>query len=471
MDNAKTLSLVERYWEQSILPTLTEYIKIPNQSPAFDKDWATNGLMDRAVDLCAGWIRAQEVPGLQLEVVRLPERTPLIFVEIPGTGRDTVVLYGHIDKQPPAEGWSEGLGPYSPVIRNGRLYGRGSADDGYNLFASIAAIKALRAQGVPHARCVMIIETREESGSQDLAAYMERLKDRIGAVSAIVILDSGCGDYERLWLTTSLRGMVSGTLRIKILREGVHSGDASGIVPSSFRIARILLDRIEDPTTGRIKLDALHTEIPDERAKQANFTAQVMGSAVYDKFPFVAGARAVMNDGTELLLNRTWRPQLAVTGAAGLPDLANAGNVLRTETALKLSVRLPPNVDPERGVASLKQVLEADPPYGASVSFENGGGAWGWNAPASPSWLESSLADASRAFWGQDPCYMGEGGTLPLLTLFERQFPGAPFVITGVLGPHSNAHGPNEFLDLATAHRVTATIAKLLGDHYRATSV
>lgn len=470
MDDLKTLQWIQRYWDQSILPTLSEYIRIPNQSPAFDRDWASNGLMDRAVELCAGWIRAQELPGLQVEVIRLPERTPLILVEIPGTGRDSVVLYGHIDKQPPAEGWSEGLGPYTPVVRDGKLYGRGAGDDGYNLFASIAAIKALRAQGLPHPRCLMIIETREESGSQDLAAYVELLRDRIGSVSTIVILDSGCGDYDRLWLTTSLRGLVTGTLRVRVLREGVHSGDASGVVPSSFRIVRQLIERIEESPTGRITLDALYAPIPDERRRQAAVTASVLGSSVFDKFPFVPGATPVTDDRVELLLNRTWRPQLAVVGANGLPEIAVAGNVLRTETALKLSLRIPPLVDPEKAAAALKATLEAEPPYGASVAFEGGSGAWGWNAPPLPAWLDHALSTASRTYWGQDPCFMGEGGTLPLLTLFERQFPGAPFVITGVLGPHSNAHGPNEFLHLETAHRVTATIAKVLDHQYRSTS-
>jgi acetylornithine deacetylase/succinyl-diaminopimelate desuccinylase-like protein len=464
MDSDKAANFLERYWEQSILPTLCEFIKIPNLSPAFDPEWATNGLMDRAVDLCAGWIRAQEIPGLQLEVMRLPERTPLIYVEIPGGGRESVVMYGHVDKQPPAEGWSEGLGPYTPVIRNGRLYGRGAGDDGYNLFSCIAAIKALRAQGASHPRCVMLIETREESGSQDLAAYVERLKDRIGPVGMIVILDSGAGDYDRLWLTTSLRGLVAGTLRVKILDQGVHSGDASGVVPSSFRIARQLLDRLEESQSGKIRVEALYATIPPERAEQAAATARVIGEAVWNKFPFVAGGKPVTGDGAELLLNRTWRPQLAVTGAAGLPELTKAGNVLRTETALKLSLRIPPRVDPDRAAAVVKQVLEADPPYGAQVRFESGGGAWGWNAPSLPTWLDASLTASSRTGWGADPCFMGEGGTLPLLTLFENHFPGAPFLITGVLGPGSNAHGPDEFLDLLTARRVTATLARAIYD-------
>lgn len=467
MDPARLQSWLDRYWDDSIIPTLAEFIKIPNQSPAFDKEWAANGLMDRAIDLVAGWIRAQELPGLQLEVVRLPGKTPVIFVDIPGASRDTVLFYGHVDKQPPAEGWSPGFGPYTPVLRDGRLFGRGAGDDGYAAFAAIATIKSLKAQGVPHPRCVLVIESCEESGSFDLPAYVEVLKPRIGPVSMVVIYDSGCGDYDRLWLTTSLRGLVGGTLRVKVLREGVHSGDASGVVPSSFRIMRQLLDRLEDSTTGRLKVDALHVPIPAERIEQAGVTAQVMGSAVFDKFPFVEGMGPVVTDRRELLLNRTWRPQLAVTGAAGWPDIANAGNVLRTETALKLSIRIPPLVDPQRATQAVREVLEADPPYGATVRFEAAGGAWGWNAPSQPAWLAEALARGSASAFGTAPCTMGEGGTLPLLTLFETNFPGAQFVITGVLGPHSNAHGPNEFLDIVTAKRVTACVSHAVAAQQR----
>jgi acetylornithine deacetylase/succinyl-diaminopimelate desuccinylase-like protein len=374
-------------------------------------------------------------------------------------------LYGHLDKQPEMTGWREGLDPWRPVLDGDRLYGRGGADDGYAAFASLTALELLHRQGVPRARCVVMIEACEESGSFDLPHYIEHLVPRIGTPSLVVCLDSGCGDYERLWSTTSLRGMVSASLNVEILREGVHSGDASGIVPDTFRIARSLLSRIEDEVSGRVVADELHVEIPDARVEQAKAAAQVLGRAVFAKFPFVSGAEPVEAGLAGLILNRTWRPALAVTGATGLPPLESAGNVLRPKTTLKLSLRLPPTLDGEQAAKAVKRLLEADPPYHARVSVLDCDGVSGWEAPPVAPWLEESLAAASETWFGAPSAYMGEGGTIPFMGMLGSRFPEAQFVITGVLGPESNAHGPNEFLHLPTARRLTCCVAEILARH------
>lgn len=465
---ASIREFIDDTWEQSILPALHRYVTIPNQSPAFDPHWQEAGHMDAAVALAVAWIEQQRLAASELEVVRLPGRTPLLLIEIPGQSTETVLLYGHLDKQPPLEPWAAGLGPWTPVLRDGRLYGRGAADDGYAVFASVAAIRALQREGVPHARCVIVIECCEESGSYDLPHYIDALRERIGTPSLVVCLDSGCGDYERLWLTTSLRGVVTGDLRVSTLTEGVHSGKASGIVPSSFRVLRALLERIEDGATGEIRLAELNVDVPPERRAQARAAAAALGRCVFEEYPFQPGCRPVSADLETLLLNRSWRPQLEVTGAAGLPALAAAGNVLRAETTVKLSMRLPPRLDAAVAAARLKHVLEADPPYGASVEYvAEGFAAAGWDAPPLAPWLADSLQAASQAFFGNDACALGEGGTIPFMGMLGEMFPQAQFVITGVLGPHSNAHGPNEFLDIRTAKRLTACIARVLYDHGR----
>jgi acetylornithine deacetylase/succinyl-diaminopimelate desuccinylase-like protein len=467
MDSAATKRLIDSAWTDRIVPALREYVTIPNQSPAFDPDWHAHGYMDRAVDLIAAWVRAQAVPGLVLEVVRLEGRTPLLWMEVPGESDDTVLLYGHLDKQPPMAGWSDGLGPWTPVIRDGRLYGRGAADDGYAAFACVVAIQALRAQRLPHARCVVLIEACEESGSFDLPGYIDALAERIGTPSLVICLDSGCGNYDQLWVTTSLRGLIGGTLDVTVLDEGVHSGAASGIVPSSFRIARQLIGRLEDERSGAIRPRQLYVDVPPERAAQAAAAAAVLGASVHESFPFAAGTAPVHTDVTELLLNRTWRPQLEVIGAGGLPALDNAGNVLRPHTALRLSLRLPPTLDAGAAAATLRTLLISDPPHGAKVAFTSDQHASGWNAASLAPWLETALARASRDFFGREVCYQGEGGTIPFMAMLGERYPSAQFVVTGVLGPHSNAHGPNEFLDLATGARVTACVAAVLAEHYR----
>lgn len=468
LDPDKARAFVSQTFSNSVLPTLIDYIRIPNKSPNFDPNWQANGHMDAAVKLLAGWAREHAAPKMTLEVMCLENCTPLIYIEVPGTHADagTVLLYGHLDKQPEMTGWDEGKGPWIPVLENERLYGRGGADDGYAIFASLTAIRALHEQGIPHARCVILIEACEESGSYDLVQYINALESRIGTPSLVICLDSGCGNYDQLWLTTSLRGLVNGELVVEILKEGVHSGDASGVVPSSFRIARSLLSRLEDPRTGAILPEDLYVQIPRQRIEQAAKVAEVLGTGIHDKFPFVTGSQPVTGDLGELVLNRTWRPALSVTGADGLPPLKSAGNVLRPYTALKLSLRLPPTLSAQKAMERVRAVLETEPPYGAKVKFTNIESSSGWNAPPVAPWLHECLTRASNTYFGKDVVYMGEGGSIPFMGMLGEKFPEAQFMITGVLGPNSNAHGPNEFLDLPTAQRVTCCVAATLAEHY-----
>ncbi len=458
---------VEATWD-GIVPVLHEYISIPNVSAMFDPAWHEHGHMRRAVELVRDWCAARAIGGATVDVHESPGRTPVIVVEVPATGdgdaADTVLLYGHLDKQPEMHGWRDGLGPWTPVLEGDRLYGRGGADDGYAAFASLAAIEAVRAAGGDHVRCVVLIEASEESGSPDLPAHVEALADRIGTPSLVVCLDSGCIDYDRLWITTSLRGMVTAALTVSIVTEGLHSGDASGMVPSTFRIARSLLSRIEDETTGAVLLPSCRVEIPADRLAQARATAAEIGP-IADRYPFVAGAGPTTPDPAEQLLARTWRAALSVTGADGLPPVASAGNVLRPSTTLQLSLRIPPTADPTAVADELRATLLGDPPYGAAVTLTDVVHGPGWSAPPLAPWLDAALDAASVAAFGAPARMFGEGGSIPFMGMLGERFPAAQFVITGVLGPDANAHGPNEYLHLPTARRLTLAVAELLHAH------
>jgi len=472
MDHLRTLACVKKDWAESVVNTIVDYVKIPNQSPEYDSLWETNGHVDKALDLLVSWVKSQNITELSLEVLKEPHRTPLIFLRLPShkcSTEESVLMYGHMDKQPPlTEEWSNGLHPYRPIIRDGKLYGRGSADDGYAIFSAVTAIKAIKEQGIAHPRISVVIEAGEESGSPDLLYYMTKLYPQLGKVGLIVCLDSGCGNYDQFWLTNSLRGVAGGVLEVRILREGVHSGDASGIVPSSFRILRLLLDRLEDSKTGKLLLPELYIDIPEEVVNQALAASKALGDSVWNKHPFVKGSRPITLDGTELILNRTWRPQLSVTGASGMPPVDKAGNVLRALTSVKLSCRIPPGVSSAKAMDAMKVLLESDPPYGAQVSFTPDEPCDGWKAPPLADWLEQSINHATNLFF-HNPCVQtGEGGSIPFMAMLGEQFPEAQFVITGVLGPESNAHGPNEFLHLEMAEKVTCCIAHLLHDFVRA---
>ena len=470
LDPKALQAFVDDKWDNEIIPALTDYIAVPAKSPAFDADWEKNAFIERVVRDAAQWVEAQKVSGLTLEVVRLPGRTPVIFFDAPATrsdNGDTILLYGHLDKQPEFSGWRAGLGPWTPKLEDGKLYGRGGADDGYAVYASLTAIMALDKQGVPRPRCVGIVETCEESGSYDLLPYVDALRSRLGNVALVVCLDSGAGNYDQLWMTTSLRGMVSGTLEVQVLDEGVHSGDSSGVVPSSFRILRHLLDRLEDSSTGRLLPQSLHCEIPAERVEQVHATARILGDEVWRRFPWSCGADGgfvlpMTTEPEQALLNRTWRPTLSVTGAEGLPPLSSAGNVLRPRTAFKLSLRLPPLVDAVAASQEIKALLEADAPYNAKVIFGQRrrrhrlerAGLGALADPGAGRRLAGLLRFALRLHW--------PGRHHPADEHPAKGLPKAQFMVCGVLGPKSNAHGPNEFLHIPYGKKLTAAVAQTM---------
>lgn len=472
---AAALDRISRSWDERIVPALTEYIAIPAKSPMFAPDWEQQGHLETVLRNAADWVQAQKVAGLTLEIVRQPGRTPVLFFVVEGTqdkaaSSPTVLMYGHLDKQPEFDGWRSDLGPWTPKYENGKLYGRGGADDGYAVYASIAAVQELKRQGVPHPRILGLIETCEESGSRDLLPYVDALRPRLGDVGLVICLDSGAGNYDQLWLTTSLRGMASGTLKVEILTEGVHSGDASGVVPSSFRILRQVLDRLEDSKTGRLLPASFHCEVPADRMAQMRATAAILGEETYARFPWAhydcggstLFALPTTTDPVQALVKRTWEPTLSVTGAEGLPALQDAGNVLRPYTAFKLSLRLPPLVDAAACVQEMKALLEDNAPYQARVTWQGLSGASGWNAPAMDGWFEDALNAASQAHFGASCGYIGQGGTIPLMNMLSQGFPKAQMMVCGVLGPKSNAHGPNEFLHVPYAKKLTAAVAQVI---------
>lgn len=465
MNIEKNKLFVNDIWENSIIPALKDYIRIPNKSPAYDPEWEKHGHMDAAIQLISDWCRNQKIENMTLDIVKLPGRTPVIFMEIPGNSDETVLLYGHLDKQPEMKGWDSDLDPWTPVMKGDKLYGRGAADDGYAAFAAIAAIQSVRTQQLSHARCVVLIEACEESGSYDLPFYIEALKDRIGKLDFIICLDSGAGTYDQLWITTSLRGLIGGMLSIDVLKKGIHSGTGSGMVPSCMLILRQLLSRIENESDGKILLPELSVEIPPPRLQQTKETAKILAENLCEDCHFHEGVQAVVSDPVEQLLNRTWRAGLAIVNAEGFPPPGNVGNVTLPSLKFKLSMRIPPTCDAEIAIKALKNKLEMNPPFHAKVHFEMGEYASGWNAPTEEPWLMNAVNNASQHYFGDTAKYLGEGGSIPFMGMLGKKYPKAQFLITGLLGPESNAHGPNEFLHIPTGKKLTACIAAILVNH------
>jgi len=456
-------ALVQRsdeLWETSILPSLSDFIEIHALSPLFEPNWAELGELDATIDLFCAWLDEQEIAGLSHEVHRIEDKSPVLLVTIEGTGPGEVIFYSHLDKQPSKpELWSEGLHPLKAVRRDPWLYGRGSVDDGYGGYLCVTSIRLLQEAGIPHPRCSFLIETCEESGSFDLPPYLDALSEELGDPDMIVVLDSGGPDYDHVWMTEALRGLVSGTLSVRVSHEGIHSGTSGGSIPSSFRIQRMLLDRVEDSSTGEVLIPEMHVEIDADIRDKAAALAEVVGDSVWEQLPTVDTLVRVAGSTEDMILAMNWQPTLSIIGADGMPPVQVAGNVLRTNTDLKLSFRIPPGVDSESVLERARQILEADPPYGAEVTFSPDSCADGFHAPPLEGGVSKAINEASMTLTGLPPLASWTGGTIPFMAMMQGKYPEATFLCTGSSGPGNNAHGPDEKLHIPSSKRLTAVLS------------
>lgn len=216
----KIYNKVTHEWDTSVEEALKSFIRLPALSPDFDKKWEENGVLLKALEDAQAWAEKQGIKGLRCEIIKDDGFTPCLFVEVDATSdkkfERSVFFYGHLDKQPPNEGWDPDKSAWEPVIQNGRLYGRGAVDDGYAFYTSLAAVKALQTLGIPHPRCVGLFETCEESSSRHYESYLKEAEQKLGDIGLVIALDSCCGDYDRLWVTSSLRGMLGARLKFEL---------------------------------------------------------------------------------------------------------------------------------------------------------------------------------------------------------------------------------------------------------------
>ncbi len=461
----KTDAKLHALWENETLEGLKKFISIKSLSPDFDKDWEEHGELLRSLKEAKAFAQSM-LPEIHIEILEAKGKTPLLFFEVAATGNSKdhgdVLFYGHMDKQPASDDWSNGRSAFNPSLEKDVLYGRGAADDGYSFYAAISIAKALEESGVNHPRLFGIFETAEESGSEDFPFWIAQLSERFTRVSLVLVLDAGCIDYKHLCITTNFRGVFGTTLKVSVLEHGVHSGTASGVVPDSFMIARSLLDRIEDSRTGKLLNNAFYAaEIPPARTRQIQEKAQVICGLEND-FPWIDKPVMRTANTEEALLAQTWLPQLAVIGAGGLPAIGEGGNVLRSDTSLRLSIRLPPTVDPLVAQKDLEKTLLANPPFGAKVELLGTYSFKGWDAPAEADWFSQIVKDASIEVFDAPAIYSGEGGSLSIFDTLEAACPAAQFLLTGVLGPHSNAHGPDEALHLEYVENLCRALARIV---------
>ena len=469
VDFDRLSNFIDKQWDESALPSLCDFIEIPALSPSFDPDWEENGYLDAAIDNFIFWVKSLPLEKVTISVHRLKNRSPVLLITIGGTADSEVLFYSHLDKQPEATGWSKGKGPWKPVIEDDWLFGRGSVDDGYGSYAGILSVLGLQEQGIPHPTCRFLIETGEESGSPDLELYLDELKVHLGIPDLVIILDTGGMDYDRLWITQSLRGIVAGTLSVKVSSVGVHSGHGSGVMPSSFRLARQLLSRIEDEETGEILPKWLHTEVSDEMKETCAHIVNMKGDELKN-FPLLEGVKKQVEDPLDIFIAMNLKPSLSVIGAAGIPPIESAGNVLRTNTDLKISIRTPPGIDATLVSEKVQELLESNSPNGAHVTAEMTEVANGFLSPKLPDSVSSDLEEACKKFYGNPFMDLYIGGTIPVMAMLQARYADSKFIITGAGGPGGNAHGPDEKLHIPTAKKVTkcmSSVVKSIADYRR----
>lgn len=459
---------LDDYLRQKALPALQKFIEIPNLSRAFDPEWDTNGLQERACQFCIDFAKDMGVKGMAVEMYKDEGKTPIVFgvVEPTKAGKNkNIVMYGHIDKQPHlTEGWSEGLHPTKPVIRDGLLYGRGGVDDGYNFFTVVCMIKALQDLDIPYGRFVMLYETDEESKSRDIPYYLKKFEKEIGTPDVIFCLDAGSISNKIFSLSTTLRGNINFDLTVRVLEQGVHSGLGSGIIPSSFRIIRNLLDRIECSKSGEI-YELLQVQVPDDKLAQAKEVVKIMGDDIHKCFCMCKGVQPVCEDLDELYLNNLWRAQLEIIGQEGIPDKNACGNVLRPYTTLRCSLRLPPTITGEDAFEQVKETLTKDPPYGAIVEVTKIGIGSGWNCNEVPNKVVEILDKHNQEIFGTKTLLFGCGGTIPFVKIIQDCLPDTLLCVTGLMLPESNIHVPDENMDIEYWIKFTKSLTCFLVDY------
>lgn len=419
------------------------------------------------MEVVDNYINKLEISGIHRHVFHPEGVNPLIvYVVDPSEGATkNVMLYGHLDKQPWGAGWEEGLLPTDPVIRGDYMYGRGSSDDGYSAFACMLAVKSVQTAGGKLPRVVLVLETEEESGSPNLLTLLALAEPVIQKPDACFCMDSGALDYDQLWLTSSLRGICIVDCQIEAGKVGYHSGETGGIIPETFRIARILLDRIDDSKTGEVCKD-FQVEVPDFKQKEADSLAEQYGEKLFRKYNVHEGVHYMQEDNIpELYLNNVWRPNLSITGAEGLPPIVAAGNVLRPTTTVRCSLRLCPTFDAHKANEILSEKLSKDPPYNAKITLHGGHAGSGWCQRQLDEWLHNSLNEAGKKFFdGKEYGSYGEGGSIPFLNELQKKYPDTQIVAMGLVGPGANIHGPNENINLVYAKKIVKTLAHVIGE-------
>jgi acetylornithine deacetylase/succinyl-diaminopimelate desuccinylase-like protein len=418
---------------REVLPSVRADLERLVRIPSVSADPSAARHLRASADAVAVLLRDAGLP--QVDVVGVEGGQPAVIGHRPGPpGAPTVLLYAHHDVQPPGDRADWDSDPFVPAERDGRLYGRGAADDKAGIGVHLAALRAHGDQlpvGV-----TVFVEGEEEIGSPTLAAFLDAHGQRLRA-DVVVFADSVNWATDVPALTATLRGGGAVTVEVRTLDHGVHGGLYGGAVPDALTVLCRLLATLHDErgdvaVPGLIRGDAFQADLTE---------AQVRAEA--------GVLKGVQLIGTGSLTQRLWAaPAIAVTGIDA-PSVQAASNTLLPTARAKLSMRVAPGDDPVRACKALAAYLHAHAPWGAHVSVRPVGLAAPYVAPAGGRGYEAAHSALSQA-WGRPAVDIGVGGSLPFVTAYAGIFPDAEILITGVEDPDTRAHGSNESLHLAT---------------------
>ena len=470
MDTELLKKYVDKQFTLNILPNLMNFIRIPNLSPLFDPNWKTNGYLFKAANLIVSYAKSLNIKNAEINLLQDSGHTPMVFIEIPASRKNdnrTVIFYGHYDKQPYGTGWDKDKSPTNPVIVDGRLYGRGSADDGYASFSILTAIKTCQEFNCLMPRICCLFEGAEESTDADLKYYFDKLIPILGDnVVAFIPLDSGCPDYDRLWMANSLRGIVDIDVNIQTLDQESHYGpEASGIIAENLFLMRKIYDGLVDSTNGEFKLEEFkiaEDKIPAIVMEQMQKEIEIVGDNFIKNIPLYEGVSPLKTDVKELMINNRWKPSCFILGIDNCPKTEDRGFGVSSGINVRMSIRIPPTVDKNKAIEALKKALSDNIYFGAQVKLgylDYGEGVLLANMSNK---VKNILNKASLEFFGNESVFTGVGGSIPFIGYFQSKYPNTDIICTGIVGSDSHEHGPNENLNIEACKKMVCVLCYFL---------
>ena len=462
---------ISKIFNTTTLPNLMNFIRIPNTSPEFDPDWDKNNLLLKASKLIITFIKTLQLKNTEITLLKDENHTPFILTETKSSKekeKNTILFYAHIDKQPNCEGWDKGKSATNPIIENGRLYGRGSIDDGYAIYSILTAIKYCQDNNLFTNRIICIFECSEESSSDDLNYYFDKLIPFFGNdISLFCCVDLTCLDYKKMWIVNCIRGVMDFDVKIYTLNNDIYSNFTKGVFPDNFMIFRKLCDLLRNEKGEFLIPELIISEdkIPKDRKKELEEASKEIGIDFIKVLPLYNNTKPMKDDIYKLLLNNIWKVSMIIKGIDGIPDKKYEGNILSKGLKARIQMRIPPLLNGKKAFEAIKKKFIENTPFNSKVEVEMIGIDDGWNDKNFSERSKNVFNYVSKIGFGNDVGFKFDGGSVPFIQYFENKYPKSQIANLGIRGYECNEHGPNESIDLDACKKFIAALVILMSEY------